>query len=171
MNVPAEQNSSDLFRTKTGTCRIVDGHLLLDRVGVRGEAADLLVGRSSVARILALYSLVALASIGGGIAYLVLMGDVLSGAGLIALGGFFAVQVYRSRNNSVADDIPLACIQRVEAKRPLPPATRGHFIVHFEEAGAKRKRLIILPGALEGGSEEYARALIVLERAGLRPEP
>jgi hypothetical protein len=39
--------------------------------------------------------------------------------------------------------------------------------VIFEENGKIRKRLILLPGSLENGREEYARAESIMRASGL----
>ena len=75
--------------------------------------------------------------------------------------------ISRSRGLSAAPVLVRSEITRIEARAPSPPFTRGHFIVHFTQQGQALRRLVILPGTLEGGSAEYARAVELLRREGL----
>jgi hypothetical protein len=162
---PAEPRQ---FRTKTGTCTITEDRIVLAREGLRGVAAQGLVG-SSVNRPLIIYSAVAAFLAFSGVR-LILQQRAVEGALLCVASLLLARAVFRSRGLSATPEIPLASVQRVEAKRPRPPLTRGHFVVHFEEAGRPRKRLIILPGSLSGGTAEFNRAYGVLKECGLLRE-
>jgi len=154
-----------MFRTKTGTCTITEDRIVLAREGLRGVAAHGLVG-SSVSRPLIVYSALAAFLAFGGVK-LILQNQAVEGTLLCVGSLLLARAVFHSRGLSATPEIPLASVQRVEAKRPRPPLTRGHFVVHFTEVGQPRRRLIILPGSLSGGAAEFARASGVLTECGL----
>jgi hypothetical protein len=82
-------------------------------------------------------------------------------------GTLFVRNVVASRNNSAAAMIKRSAIQTVTAHPPRPPLTRGYFAVFFEEEGRLRKRLIMLPGSMHGGREQYRRAEAIMDAAGL----
>lgn len=155
------------FRTKTGTCTITSESIILTREGPRGAAAQALHGRGgSINRTLILYSLIGLGAVGFGFRSL-MAGDTFGGVLLLAMGLYFLVNVIASRNNSAAPVIERSAIRSVTAHPPRPPATRGYFTVLFDEGGKTRKRLIILPGLVEGGGEEYKKAEAMMKIAGL----
>jgi hypothetical protein len=92
--------------------------------------------------------------------------------------GFFAVcalllvrGLLKSRGLSATPVLLRAAITRIEAHAPVAPVTRAHFIVHFTQDGQALRRFVILPGTLEGGTSEYARALELLKREGLPLSP
>ncbi len=162
------QAEPPVFRTKTGTCTITGDHIVLARSGLRGAAAQGLIG-SSVTRPLIVYgALVALLAVGG--VQLLLEQQPVAGALLCVASLLLARAVFRSRGLSATPEIPRASVHRVEAIRPRPPVTRGYFVVHFTEAGRQQKRLIILPGSMGGGTAEFEHACGVLRECGLLNE-
>jgi hypothetical protein len=169
MDAPDGNEKLDRFRTKTGTCIISADRLVLQREGARGAAAEVLVG-GSVGRVLVIYVIVAVVLGVLGVKGL-LEGDVTMGGVLCGFALYLTVGVLRSRGLSATPEIPLASIERIEACAPRPPLTRGYFVVHFRENGVPRKRLVMLPGSLSGGAQEFDRAQRVLERAGLLGSP
>lgn len=120
------------FRTKTGTCSLDGGRILLDRSGARGAVAKAVVGAFNLA---------------------------------VAL--FLIHIVWRSRGLSAASDISFAAVTSIESHAPVPPLTRGYFVVQFEDGEKALRRMIILPGVAEGGSAEYAKAVEALRQAGI----
>jgi hypothetical protein len=92
-----------------------------------------------------------------------LAGDYVTGPLFILIG-------IASRNNSASPTIDRSAIRSVEAHAPKPPLTRGYFIRLFDEGGNQRKRMIMLPGSMEGGNKEYQHAKTVLAEAGLLHE-
>lgn len=156
------------FRTKTGLCTITPEQIVLTRTGLRGATAAAVYG-SSIGRSLVLYSVV-----GGGAllwGFWLLARGSLSGAFLVLIGLFLLWNVFASRSNSAAAAIARAAIQTVEAHPPRPPLTRGYFTVHFLEDGKARQRLIMLPGSMSNGQEEYKQAVAAMHAAGLLPTP
>lgn len=153
------------FRTKTGTCSLADGRIVLSRTGARGALANSLVG-SSVHRILAIYTALALITLYLGtraiIASQPIFGGILVGMALLLVRG-----IWRSRGLSAASEIEFASVTSIEPHSPVPPLTRGYFVVHFKVGDKAFRRLIILPGIAEGGVAEFAKATSALRDAGL----
>ncbi|MGC3999794.1 MAG: hypothetical protein QM767_21055 [Anaeromyxobacter sp.] len=153
------------FRTKTGTCTITDAEIVLSREGPRGAMADAVVG-SSVPRLLIVY--VALAgALGFQAAEAFERGALLASYALAGLGVWLLLSAARSWDCSTAPRISRSTVQRVEARRPLPPLRRGYFVVHFMEGPKRRRRLIMLPGVLSGGGDEFEHAQRVMRESGL----
>ncbi len=95
-------------------------------------------------------------------------------AGAIVFGALALVlfrNILKTRGLSATPVLLRAAITRIEAHAPVAPVARAHFVVHFEENGHTLKRLVILPGVLEGGAEEFARALELLRNEGLPISP
>ncbi len=160
-----ETEVSGSFRTKTGTCIVTEDRIVLTREGMRGAAAQAVIGRA-VVRPLIIYGVLAAILAFNGIRS-ILDEQVVMG-GLLCLGSLFLVQgVVRSRGLSAVPEVPLSSVQRVEPRPPRPPLTRGYFVVHFLENDRPRKRLIILPGSLSSSSREFAKAVRVFEASGL----
>ncbi len=153
------------FRTKTGTCTITSEQIILAREGVRGATAQWMFGYS-IHRTLVIYSLLGGTMLILGISFL-LGGDIVEGGLVSLVGAFFLRTVISSRNNSAAPVINRSTIRTVEAHPPRPPITRGYFVVWFEEEGKTRNRLIMLPGSMANGQEEYVRAEAAMRATGL----
>ena len=153
------------FRTKTGTCTITDDQIVIERSGVRGSLSNAMIGQS-ISRILVVYGLLSLVCFA--MSYMsIRSGDFVTGVFTCLVGLWLARAVYASRHNSATPIIERSTIRKIEPHAPRPPATRGYFVVHFEEGGNLRKRMIMLPGSLEGGQAEYIHAINVLNEAGL----
>ena len=75
--------------------------------------------------------------------------------------------VVSSRNNSATPVIERSNILSVSAHSPRPPLTRGYFKVQFTDNGKERRRLIMLPGILSNGKQEYVHALEIMKQSGL----
>ena len=153
------------FRTKTGICVITPDRLELTREGIIGEAAEQIFGKS-VARALAIYSLLGIVALAVGIWFIV-NSSYFGGGFFCVVGILLFWNVISSWNNSAANIIERSAITSVSVRTPHPPFTRGYFVVHFLHDGKKRKRLIILPGSMSGGKEEFKRALSVMQQAKL----
>lgn len=153
------------FRTKTGSCTITPERIVLTREGVRGAVAERSFG-SSIGNALVIYGVLGTAALVFGITSLV-SGDVVSGGFLCLVGTLLIWNVIANRNNSATPVIERSSIRGVEGHPPRPPVTRGYFAVWFEDGGTVRKRLIMLPGSMENGNEEYKRAETAMRKAGL----
>jgi hypothetical protein len=151
------------FRTKTGTCTITPDEIVLTRLGHRVSSA--VVG-NSIIRILAIYGIMGGVLLALGVRVL-LHGDTGPGVLLLLWGALVVGNVVVSRNNSAAAMVKRSAIRKVTAHRPRFPLTRGYFTVFFEEEGRLRKRLIMLPGSMHGGGEEYRRAEAMMATVGL----
>lgn len=154
-----------MFRTKTGTCTIRDGRIVLERSNTRGKLANAL-GLNSVAQFLVVYAILALTLLGfAAHAFLAQKTFVGVFASVVALMLFRGI--WKSRGLSAVPEIPIASVTSVESHAPVPPVTRGHFVVHFKQANRSLRRLIILPGVAEGGSAEFTKALAAFQAAGI----
>ena len=154
-----------IFRTKTGTCTITPDQIILSREGVRGAAAERTVG-NSIGRTLMIYGILGIVALAFGI-WSLFSSNAIAGVFLCLLGAFFLWNVIASRNNSAAPIINRSTIRAVESHPPRSPAKRGYFSVLFEEDGKVRKRLIMLPGSMENGRDEYERAVETMKETGL----
>jgi hypothetical protein len=159
--------TENTFRTKTGTCLVTPDKILLTREKVRGAVSQYVFG-NSIARTLIIYTLLGLAALAVSIRSYV-NGNYSEAIILCLIGIIFLFNVVASRNNSATLVINRSAIHSVKAHMPHPPATRGYFTVMFEENGKIRKRLIMLPGSMENGREEYARAEAIMHASGLLP--
>lgn len=151
------------FRTKTGQCDVTPDELRLLRTGPRGALADTIQGRSR-ARTLGVYGVL-----------VVCMGVLAANAWradqpVIALMWFgyaawIVVSIIRSRDFSMATEIPRTTTTRIDVVRGWKPLTRDRLVVHFTDDGRPARRFILLPGVLQGGSE-LDRAVTALRDAG-----
>lgn len=157
------------FRTKTGVCTVTPDQIILTRSGVRGAAAEQVVG-NSILRPLVLYSVLGGAALIGGL-WSLARGPSFFGIFLLLVGILLLWNVVASRGNSASSVIPRAAIRAIEAHPPHPPMTRGYFNVFFTEDGQERTRIIMLPGSLADGQAEYERAESILRTSGLLPTP
>ena len=70
--------------------------------------------------------------------------------------------------NRPDDKIPLAQVKRVEGTPAIPSVSRAFFRVHYLRDGQLQQRLIILPGILGGGAQEYEHAIDVFANSGIQ---
>lgn len=157
--------NNDTFRTKTGVCTVTPERIVLTRGGVSGAAAAQIAG-NNIRRTLLLYSVFGGAALLFGL-WSAYRGSVIPGVLLSLVGIIFLCNVVASRNNSAAAVIDRASIRAVKAHPPHPPFTRGYFDVFFLEDGKERKRIIMLPGSMSNGEEEYQQAVAVMRDSGL----
>ena len=153
------------FRTKTGRCELHDDRLVLERSGARGALAGAIFG-SSVIRARVFYGvlvvvLVLLAGID------LIQGEPGQAAIFLLLAVFLGRGILKTRGLSATPVVMRAAIKRIEGRPPVAPVTRGYFIVHFEENGQALRRVVLLPGVLDGGGAEYTRAVELFRREGL----
>lgn len=153
------------FRTKTGTCIITAERIVLERQGIRGTAAKGIYG-NTINRALIIYGVLGMFALVAG-SWLLANKSYVSGGALCLVSVCCLWNVFVSRNNSATAVIERSTIQSVEAHAPRPPLTRGYFLVRFLEKGEERRRLIMLPGSMSHGNEEYHRALSAMREAGL----
>jgi len=153
------------FRTKTGTCCILPDRILIRREGVSGFLANMISG-NSVIRTLFVNSIISLSLVclAG---YLVVNGQISIAILPFVIALFLLYGTIKSRDFSAIPEIPRDAIETIEAHEPRPGATRGYFLVHFRLGESVKKRIIILPGSMSGGSTEFKRALDLLRNHGL----
>lgn len=155
-----------IFRTKTGFCHILPDKIVLTRDGVLGNAAKLVVG-NGLTRVLVIYALAALALFYA--AYLDFSAERYITASICLLFGIFLLLgIIKSRNNSATPVIPRAQIVDLKFVRGLSGLTRSRFEVFFtDDKNRLRKRLILMPGSLNGEKEENEKALRILREEKL----
>jgi hypothetical protein len=157
--------SNKVFKTKTGFCHVLPDRLVLTREGPIGEAAEKFAG-NSIARPLIIYGLVA--------SFLLYNAYKSFSEKEYGITIFFAgVSIWllygiaRSLNNSATPEILRTAIQKVIFKPAKPGLARACFEVFFTESGVTKKRLIFLPGSLNNGPIETAKAVEVMRSEGL----
>jgi hypothetical protein len=161
MNEVAEHS----FRTRAGICTITPERIILERHGIRRAVSNLIYG-NTIQRAIIIYGLITAAALGVG-AWALARESYVAGGLLCFVGLCFLRNVILSRNTSAATVIERSSIQSVEAHPPRPLLTRGYFTVWFSEKGKKRRRYIMLPGFMSNGNNEYPRALLAMQEAGL----
>ena len=161
MNSVAERS----FRTKTGTCTITPQQIVLNRQGFGGNLAKLAYGES-VLRLFVIYGALGVASLALGV-WEFTRGNYIPGVLLCVLASLLLWNIIASRRNSAGTTIERSTVKSVDVHAPHPPLTRGYIAVHFLKDGKERKRLIMLPGTLSGGNEEFEKAIMVMREAGL----
>lgn len=139
--------------------------IVLRREDVSGNLAATVFG-SSVVRVLLIYGILSLSFIGFAICF-AFNGQIWL-AILPFLFSFVLLRgILKSRHFSAIPEIPRDAIETIEIHEPCPGATRGYFLVHFRLGGTLKKRIIMLPGTMSGGTDEFKHALDVLRNHGL----
>jgi len=153
------------FNTRAGSCIITKERIVLERHGFRRALSNLVYGET-MTRAIVLYGLIVAVTFGFG-GWAITEGSYIVGTMLVFIGLVFLRNLFMCRNTSVATVIERASVKSVEAHKPYPPFTRGHFTVWFLEKGKKQRRFITPPGSPFNGHKEYARAVQVLQETGL----
>lgn len=158
------EETSRIFKTKTGTCQVTREKLVLTRSGLTGNAARGLFG-NSITRALVLYGTVGFAALV--YAVIMILSENYGQAVLFGLiGVYFAYNVFASFKNSATPEIERSEVKNIVIHSPRPPLTRAYFVVHFVRDGKSKKRLIVLPGSMSDGNIEYENALSILQNEG-----
>jgi len=152
------------FRTKTGKCIITSDEITLERSGLRGRLASLLFGDNR-RRHLVVYLIVGACLLACGIG-LLFSNSPAAAIPLLILGMLCFLNLRLSRNLSAASVIRRDNIVKIEPHAPKAGLARGYFVVHYRDNEQDKKRLIILPGSMDGGAAEYKLALETLSVAG-----
>jgi hypothetical protein len=152
------------FRTKLGTGTITPERIFLDRDGVAGTFANKVYG-SSIIRLLVIYSILSIVLISVGI-WRIIESDNVLGSFFCVLGIILLWNVIASKNNSATNVIKRSEVQSIVVHNPHPPFTRGYLTIHFIRDGKKQKRLIMFPGIMSGGEQEFQRALELIKETG-----
>jgi hypothetical protein len=160
------ETSHPIFRTKTGVCELTPEYIVLSRQGLRGKSAELLIGRS-ILPVLIFHAGLGIILVGYAI-FSIQIAEYFIAFFAALTGGFLLRGAYRSRNVSATPIVARRSIRSVVAMAPVPPMTRGYFVVTFVVANKEKTRMIILPGVLQGGAEEYQRAIAAMESAGIK---
>jgi hypothetical protein len=152
--ISLDKGTASEFRTTSGICAITSEQISFSR-------ADPLSPRGS-SRATLVSVLFASLLFGFGI-FLFLHGDTMMGAILVILGLGLRWQQVRGSSVTVAPNIPRQAVRKVEARAPLPPLIRGDFVVWYEVDGRLIRQRIIV----QGGKDEYLRAVEAMRAAGL----
>ena len=153
MRFSVDNNTQSEFQTRAGICTITPVEIAFRRPDPNS--------RGSV-RAPLLAVLFASLFFGLGI-FLFLFGETLLGVLFVILGIGLRWQQVRAGSGAVAPNIPRQAIRKVEAHAPF--LTRGYFTVEFELDGKLFRQRIIV----QGGKDEYLRAVEVMRAAGLLP--
>ena len=149
-----DKNTSSEFRTRSGICTITSEQIVFSQP----DAAS----RRGSSRATLLSVLFASLLFGFGI-FLLLYGDAMMGAILVVLGLGLRWQQIRSGSVPVTPNIPRQAIRKVEARALLRLLTQGDFVVWYEVDGRRLRQRIVV----QGGRDEYLRAVEVMRAAGL----
>jgi hypothetical protein len=152
------------FRTKTGICVVSPERLVLTREGTTGKVGKFLFGKS-VRRGLVIYGVIGTIALIFGI-WQIIENNYASGVFLLLIGIYLYWNVIASWNNSSLNQIERSTVESIDIQPPKPPVTRGYFTINFRYNGKKQKRLIMLPGSVSGGNEEYKKALSIMKEMG-----
>jgi hypothetical protein len=159
-------NNEKIFKTKTGFCHILPDMIILTRDSVVGDVSKMVVG-TNIARSLIIYGLISVwvlyfsysSYLNGKIVLPLFLG--LTAVGLI-------VAIIKSLNNSATPIIQRDKIISVKFKNEIVRVTRSRFEVLFENEKHKiKKRLIMLPGSMNDGTNETIKALEIMREEGL----
>lgn len=156
-----------IFRTKTGFCHVLSDKILLTRNGVPGSISNVVVGNKSIVRILVLYGILALLLFYLG--YTKFKNDeTITGSLFVAIGAYLLFGIFTSLNNSSVPVIERDRIVNIKFIRGISGLTRSRFIVSFRDENNRiKKRMILMPGSLNGEKEENEKALKIMQEEGL----
>ncbi|OUJ73309.1 phosphoribosylaminoimidazolesuccinocarboxamide synthase [Hymenobacter crusticola] len=155
-----------VFKTKTGYCHILPDKIVLAREGLIGSLAEAHVG-NNIARPLITYgvfaTLLAYWSYNNYKDAEYIMAGYL---GLLAVILVYVILI--SLKNSAQPIIERKQIQKIVFKPAFRGLTRARFEILFRDKNGKmKKRLIMLPGSLNGGKAGTDKALIIMQEENL----
>jgi hypothetical protein len=154
------------FRTKTGYCHILTDRILLTRDGIAGNIAKVTVG-NKISRILIIYAVISIFLFYYAFEFFKER-KTASMVFNIILALFLIYNIKKSLNYSAASVIERDRIKEIQFMNAKFGATRSAFEIIFEDSDGKlKKRLILLPGSLNNGTEETEKALAMMKHAKL----
>ncbi len=150
------------FRTKTGFCHILSDKIILTRDGIIGNVAKITVG-NGISRTLIIYSVISIFLLYS--AYSSFQkGENVSVLFFGLLATFLIYGIIKSINNSASPIIERNKIKGAKFINAKVGLTRSRFEILFEDENGKlKKRLIMLPGSLNDGSNETEKALAIMK--------
>lgn len=140
--------------------------IVFTRDGVIGHVSKVAVG-NNIGRVLMVYALLS-----AGLFYFAYthfsQGKHLSAVLFSLFAVYLALGIFKSLNNSAAPVIPRDRIIRIQFVKGVPGLTRSRFEIIFKnDGGSAKKRLVMLPGSLNGEKEETAKALKIMVEENL----
>lgn len=155
-----------IFKTKSGFCHILPDKIIFSRDGIIGNISKITVG-NNISRLLIIYSGISIYLIYQAYQYY-LLSQIFSMILLILLAILLIYSIIVSLNYSATPIIYRDKIKSIIFKKANFGITRSRFEVTFEnEQGKFKKRLILLPGSLNQGEAETAKAVEILKREQL----
>ena len=150
------------FKTKTGFCHILSDKIILTRDGIIGNVSKITVG-NGISRILVIYSAISVFLLYS--AYSSFQnGENASALFFSLLATFLIYGILKSINNSASPIIERNKIKEAKFINAKIGLTRSRFEILFEDENGKlKKRLIMLPGSLNDGTNETEKALIIMK--------
>ena len=157
------------FKTKTGFCHILPDKIILTRDGIIGNVAKVAVGKS-ITRVLIIY---------GGISIFLLysafdsfqIGQIPISIFYLIIGLFLMYGIFTSFNNSATPIIERKDIKSIKLKKAIFGIIRSRFEVLFKDENGKiKKRIIMLPGAMDQGKKETEIAKKIMKEEKLLNE-
>lgn len=159
-------DQENTFKTKTGYCHVLPDRIILTRDGVI-ENVSKIPTENSLTKILIIYGVLSTIFVYNAYNRFI-EGLTLQAAMFAALAVLLAFGILSSLHNSAVPIIDRKRIREVRLKKAIGGLTRSRFEVLFEdEDGKTKRRLIMLPGSLSGGSEATNRAIEIMERENL----
>ncbi len=152
------------FMTKLGKCTIDSEKLSLTRGGVIGKSVDKTIG-TSISLWLVFYSILSISSFAFSVNFF-LHNSYAYGTVFILIGFWLAYSVLKSFSYSGTNIVERSEVEKITVHKPRPPLMRGYLVVHFLRDGIKKKRVVMLPGSMSGGEEEFKRAQQILHESG-----
>ncbi|CAD0009994.1 hypothetical protein [Flavobacterium chungangense] len=151
-----------IFTTKTGFCHILSDKIILSRDGIIGNVAKITVG-NGMSRTLLIYSTISIFLLYS--AYSSFQkGENVSVLFFGLLAVFLIYGIIKSINNSATPIIERSKIKEVKFINAKVGLTRSRFEILFEDENGKlKKRLIMLPGSLNDGTNETEKALTIMK--------
>jgi hypothetical protein len=146
-------DSEKKFRTKTGYCHILDDKIVLTRDGIIGNIAEVAAG-GSIFQSFIIYGLISIGLIYVAIDNFIKQ-DYFIAIIFTLLTVYLIYGILSSLNNSATPVIERQSIKEIKFKKGIIGITRTRFEVYFKDTNGKiKKRLIMLPGSLTGGTSE-----------------
>lgn len=150
------------FRTKTGFCHILPDKIILNRNGIIGNTAKIIIG-NGIVKILIIYSAISIYLFYSAYSSFQKKENFFA-LFFCGLAVILIFEIFKSLNNSATPIIERNKIKNVKFINAKGGITRSRFEIIFEnEKGKLKKRLIFLPGSLNDGENETEKALEIMK--------
>jgi hypothetical protein len=152
--ISMDKGTASEFRTTSGICAITSEQIAFARPSAGSRRGSSLKALASIAYAGLLF--------GFGI-YFFLLDNIMMAIILILAGLALPWLQLLKESKAVAPNIARQAIRKFEAHAPISVLTRGYFVVWYQQEGKLRQQRIVV----QGGAEEYSRAVEAMRAAGL----